>query len=125
MQEAVPGAAVALDFVFGKKPEDESHDPVWWQHERLHRSVLRSYPARLAVYSDERDRLEAGFIAAAQEIEPGQVSARASFSARCFEQAGQAEAAWLQRVNAVPPRSLPFYYQSAWQSFDRQAKLAY
>jgi hypothetical protein len=98
---------------------------LWWQHERLHRAVLRGYPARLAAYQGERAQLEAGFIAAAQAIEPGQVAARASLSARCFEQAGQAAAGWLQRVNAVPPRPLPFYYQSAWQGFDRQAKMTY
>lgn len=99
-------------------------DCLWWQHECLHRTVLHNYPQRLAAYRDERDRLEAGFIADAGQIAAGQVAARAVFSAHCFEQATQAEAGWLQRVNAIPSQPLPFYYQSAWQSFDRQARLS-
>jgi dipeptidase len=108
----------------GPTPTGEYNpDCLWWQHERLHRAVLRGYPERLAAYQGQRDRLEAEFIAAAGQMEPGQVAARASFSAHCFEQAGQAEVGWLQQVNAVPPRPLPFYYNLAWQGFDRQAKL--
>lgn len=93
---------------------------LWWQHERLHRAVLRGYPDRLAAYQGDRDRLEAGFIDAAP-TGAGTAQERAAFSAQCFERAGQAEAAWLQRVNAVPPRPLPFYYDLAWQGFNRQA----
>jgi secernin len=109
----------------GPTPAGEYNpDCLWWQHERLHRAVLRNYPGRLTAYRDERDQLEAGFIAAAGQIEPGQVAARAALSARCFEQAAQAEAGWLQQANAVSPRPLPFYYKLAWQRFNRQAKLA-
>ncbi len=107
----------------GPAPTGEYNPDCPGQHERLHRAVLRNYPQRLAAYRDERDRLEAGFIQAAAQFGPGQAAQRAAFSARCFEQAAQAEAGWLQRVNAIPPRPLPFYYQSAWQGFDRQAKL--
>ena len=108
----------------GPTPTGEYNpDCLWWQHEILHRAVLRNYPDRLAAYRNERDRLEAGFIDSAQDVEPGQVDKRASLSARCFEQAGQAEAGWLQRVNAVPPRPLPFYYNLAWQGFNREARL--
>ena len=108
----------------GPTPTGEYNpDCLWWQHERLHRAVLRGYPERLAAYQDERDRLEAGALAAAGQMEPGQVAARASFSAHCFELAGQAEAGGLQQVNAIPPRPFPFYYNLAWQGFDRRAKL--
>jgi secernin len=97
---------------------------LWWRHERLHRATLANYPACLAVYNEERDRLEANFLADADELGAADPVARAAFSADCFQQADAAEAGWLQRVCAVPPRrGRAIYYRRAWQTFDRQAKI--
>ncbi len=37
-------------------------DTLWWHHEKLHRSVLKDYPARMGMYKAERDLLEASII---------------------------------------------------------------
>lgn len=103
---------------------------LWWRHEALHRAVLRDYATRLAVYREERDRLEADFITEAERLRrPSETSEarqaeRAALTSRCFAQADEATARWLEIVRATPPRQRrPWHYALAWRSFDRQAEV--
>lgn len=92
---------------------------LFWRHEALHRATLRDYAVHLASYRDERDQLEAQFIAEAFTCPPAQ---RTEFSARCFHQADQAEARWLERLDRR--KSYPgILYARAWQQFDAQARM--
>ncbi|MCX7839115.1 MAG: hypothetical protein N2559_06620, partial [Anaerolineae bacterium] len=73
----------------------------------------------LASYRDERDQLEAQFIADAFACPPAQ---RAELSARCFRQADEAEARWLARLDRRKPYP-DILYARAWQQFDAQARM--
>ncbi len=77
-------------------PEPGSaYDPasLWWDHERLHRAVIRDYATRLALYQADRDALEATFLGEAAEAyeDHHQASAQeraaplAALTASCFE----------------------------------------
>ena len=92
---------------------------LFWRHEALHRATLRDYAIHLARYRDERDELEQQFIAAALQCAPSQ---RAEFSARCFQQADQAEARWRERVRADKPYP-GVLYARAWRQLDAQARM--
>jgi dipeptidase len=92
---------------------------LFWRHEALHRATLRDYATAIASYRDERDELEKCFIADALNCAP---THRANFSARCFAQADQAEARWVERL----PRDKKYpgvLYAMAWNQFDDQAGL--
>ena len=89
---------------------------LWWRHELLHRATLGNYPERAAAYAKLRDDLEAEFLAAAPTADD-----RAGFTARCFSQADEAEAAWLQAVRALPEAKIPRLYERAWRTWDRLA----
>jgi len=97
---------------------------LFWRHERLHRATLRDYAARLALYQGERDALEQRFIAGAHASRGLSPAERAACSARCFAEADQAEAAWLERLQAQPLVSRPgWLYTLAWRKVNREAQM--
>jgi dipeptidase len=103
-----------------------TYDPqaFFWRHERLHRTVLADYPARIAVLAAERDALEREFVAGALAIANRPAGERAEFVAECFGRAGEAEARWLAQVDATPPHGRNgLLYRRAWASFDRAAEM--
>lgn len=96
---------------------------LFWRHERLHRAVLRDFPTRLAAYAADRDKLEMRFLERAAACDDS-VETRKSFSAQCFQLADQSEESWLAKISETEPaRSLRFYYNSAWNAFNRQAAM--
>jgi len=114
---------------------DGEYDPEtqWWRHERLHRAVLQDYGARLPVYRDERDELEAAFLQEEKKLyeqhrnTPGdpRESALAEFSARCLSRADEATAEWTEQVTAVPVQQRPgLLYRSYWKKQNQAAQIA-
>ncbi len=97
------------------------YDPgaLWWQHEVLHRSVLRDYARRLELFRQDRDQLEEMFLNA--ESKPK--SNRRTLSDQCFEQASYKEFEWLERIRSNRTRSGSLLYRIAWANFNRQAKI--
>jgi secernin len=93
----------------------------WWQHELLHREVLRNYSLRLKAYQKDRDALEAGFIEAAHGAD--NTHERGEVSVKCFQQAEEALPRWLGAVREVTEKPRAFYYNSAWRKTDKEAKL--
>jgi secernin len=97
---------------------------LFWRHEELHRATLRDYATRLALYRDERDALERRFIADALACRAKPLADRAALSARCFTEADEAEARWLESIHARGEMSYPgILYATAWRGFDREAKI--
>jgi hypothetical protein len=112
-----------------------TYDPasIWWQHERLHRAVLRDYPTRLARYRKQRDALEAEILADAEAYLAGARSmasaARGStlreLSADVLARARAATSRWIEAVEAEPVGfRLPTPYRLAWQQRNRKAGVA-
>jgi secernin len=110
----------------GPVPNDTcDSSSLWWRHELLHRDTLQNYPARLAAYRGERDRLEAQFVAGSEQLRPECFSERKAFSEASFQQADRAESDWRKSVRAVARKpGWWFYYREAWQRFDRLAKIS-
>jgi dipeptidase len=107
----------------GAAPEGVyAEDSLWWRHELLHREVLKNYAARMAVYRNERDGLEAGFRARSAGLAKQSGEERQAFSCECFQQADAAERGWLERVRRVPAGSGSLHAR-AWRGFDRLAKI--
>jgi dipeptidase len=105
---------------------------MWWAHERLHRAVLLDYPTRLAAYAEERNDLEAAFIAEESALyrryrdvpSDARTSPLAEFSALCVDRASLATHEWDQRVRAMPvQRGIGFAYSRYWGKQNRAAGL--
>jgi secernin len=97
---------------------------LYWQHEALHRATLRDYATFIQLYRAERDALEQEFVAGALDCTHGTAAERTAFSARCFAEAGAAQARWLERLSSVEAQKRPnWLYSMAWNRFNRQAKM--
>lgn len=98
-------------------------DTLFWQHERLHREILRDYRTRLGLIQLERDALEERFLQSAQTGGLA-VEERCALSADCFSEAARWEAQWLERVRCTPlNKRAAFPYRVAWKQFNRQARM--
>jgi hypothetical protein len=82
----------------------------WWRHERLHRLTLRDHPAALARFGPERDRVEAGWLAAPPD------------GAEAFATADALEERWLaDLVGASLPDRRPAWLRRPWHGVDSAA----
>jgi secernin len=95
-------------------------ETTFWAHEKLHREVLKNYPARAAVFQAERDALEAEFIEGAQALRDGSVEERKTYSETCFQKAADVEKGWLKQVINVPVKQR-FLHSLAWKGFNQKA----
>jgi hypothetical protein len=95
----------------GQRPgEHYDHRSLWWRHERLHRAVMGDRGARLARYSDERDRLERSWLVDVPD------------SQAAFDQAAALEDTWLRDVLAAGTTDLrPWPVRRFWRRADRRA----
>jgi len=109
-----------------------TYDPrtLWWNHERLHRQVIRDYATRMPVYREERDALEASFLQEAAEMvaryrdvsSEERAEPLRAFSASCFERAAEATERWIEAVKNIPVRHRPpRLFSLAWDRFNREA----
>jgi secernin len=96
---------------------------LFWRHERLHRSVLNEYAARLSAYAGQRDELQQQFLAAETKVRGASASERHAFSERCIKDADAGREVWEQKISVVPHHSSIFYARMAWKQFNRQAKM--
>lgn len=110
----------------GQSP-GESFDEasLWWQHEQLHRLVLKDYRNRLNAYGPERDEMESSFIAAVEALGPTDIVDRRALTASCFEEARRATARWTEKVRTMDiVNPAPFLHKIAWREFNRETKVA-
>ena len=106
--------------VTGPEPSDKMNpDAMWWQHEKLHRSVLQDYPHRIELFRQDRDLLEGLFLNAVKNPKTN----RRVLSEQCFEQASYKEFEWLEKVKTSQPRARSLFYRLAWAAFNRKAKI--
>jgi len=95
-------------------------ETIFWAHEKLHREVLKNYPARAAVFQGERDLLEAEFIEGAMALRDGSVEERKAYSETCFLKAAEIENGWLEQVTKLPVKQR-FLHALAWDGFNKKA----
>ncbi len=111
--EVLPGVGAAP----GGKYDPES---LWWQHERLHRSVLEDFENRLAAYRKERDELENAFMERATRAEDDRE--RYACTALSFRQSREATERWTERVRSLPVRRRPgWIYRNYWKKQNDKA----
>ena len=109
----------------GPAPEGEYNAAtLWWQHESLHRAVLRDYSTRLAHYQPDRDALEAEFVRRTAEMHSLPAAERLAFSADCFTRGAQATTHWTTQVQNMPIRKpSPALFRLAWARFNQQGRV--
>jgi dipeptidase len=96
---------------------------LWWQHENLHREILRDYGLRMAEIRSEREALEASMRDTAVLKMNESPNACREFTKKCFEESKRLEKEWLERIKNLPiRRGRSWLDKIAWQKFDRLAQ---
>lgn len=75
---------------------------MWWQHELLHRDVLKDYTKRISIYQPERDDLEQSFLREAGELWKEPAEKRFHHSTSCFTRASESTRHWREMVRDTP-----------------------
>jgi dipeptidase len=100
------------------------HQTLWWQHEKFQRLVSLDYNHRIHLFSEDRNKLEEGFISSARELTNADTSERRQFTENCFTQSEEHLQRWNVRVASEPVRQLnTLYYSYAWKAHNRRAQL--
>jgi hypothetical protein len=107
----------------GPIPEGTYDDrSLFWQHERLHRSILRDFQVRLGSIQEEKDALEDRFREGAAAVKPDPSEARLAYSQACFDESRSALSRWIDCVARLRVRKqAALYHRAAWKRINRQA----
>lgn len=93
-------------------PSDLADDSLWWRHERLHRRVLADPPRLAALFRDERDAVEARWLA------------RPPASSEAFAEGDRLLAGWEAKVDAAGDGDVrPWWARRYWRRRDAWAGL--
>jgi dipeptidase len=97
---------------------------LWWDHEVLHRLVLRDYAALRPLIAQDRAAVQAEIDGLAAVAASGSVQDRVEASRTAFALAEAALARWTKAVGDAAPKPGWGAHALAWRRFDRAAKLA-
>lgn len=102
---------------------DYAADSLWWQHENLHRMMLRNFSLSLPLIQPEQQALEAQFLRDASLVAGKDAKIRLAFSQACFDQADNALKTWqvgLAAAEIIGNRGM--LHQNFWRKLDKKAK---
>ncbi len=116
-----------------KTTEFYDKNNLWWTHERLHRLVLQDYNKRLAVFKDEKDKLENRFLKETHDLLYEIThSARArdvildltKFTKEKYLEAREAELRWIEEIKNIPiKKKANYFYRKKWEKLSKINKL--
>ena len=87
----------------GPAPSDEAEaEARWWRHEALHRRALKHLPAALGAIAQERDELDARFLARINAVLTAFITDQRQVLQTCREEADAAEDRWIRTLSAQP-----------------------
>ncbi len=94
---------------------------LWWNHERLHRLILKDFRNRSARLWEEQAAFEKKWIQAAEE-NTGDFFRQVTLPA--FEEADRLTRKWIRETETLPVHNPPRpYYRRYWNKLNRQAKI--
>jgi dipeptidase len=110
------------------KRATEHYDPqtLWWQHEKLHRLILKDYKKRIKTYRAERNELEAQFMEQVYNLSPSQMEKKEmnEIIQNAFEQNREKTKEWIQALEGLPIDSKPgYFYRRRWQKLNEHDQL--
>ncbi|MCD4676060.1 MAG: C69 family dipeptidase [Desulfobacula sp.] len=93
---------------------------LWWQHEKLHRSVLKDY-SRLSLYQENRNQMETSFMEKAFNPEKKD---NFEITRQAFAQSRTATENWIKIVESHPAKiSLNPIFNLYWRKQNKKARL--
>jgi secernin len=95
---------------------------LWWQHEKVHREIIRDYAARIMAIKDQQQWLESKFFSRVKEFGDRTASERFELSRDCYSEAFELTQQWVKKVKSLSIRNRPaFYFSYAWDQRNKAA----
>lgn len=108
----------------GPAPEGTySDDNLYWQHEKLHRMILKDLPGRLQQFANTRDEFEAKMIKAALSASSLDSESRQTMTQQYFDQSQQLEVQWINDCMETKTDTRPIMFKRRWQQINRAAAM--
>ncbi len=100
---------------------ESAFDPqsLWWQHEQLHRELLKCSARALLDFKNERDEFEAFIWKETEFVSEEPLEAQCRFADEVLQRSLKFEKNWLQRLQFVPRKSR-FFYDKFWGRLSRR-----
>jgi secernin len=115
------GASAAYSTTSGTFDENS----LWWQHEILHRLVLKNYPRNMGIFKGKREVRENQMMEQAVLHNVKSPADRKEFSHRCAKQDLEDIQEWINLIRQKPfPEKTVFYYKMAWEQFSKEAVMS-
>ena len=106
----------------GPAPEGKfSDDNLYWQHEKLHRMMLRDLPEHLKQFASSRDEFEAEMISTALSASSMDNESRGAMTQQYFNRSQQLDAQWVNEHTDTKADTRPMMFKRRWQQVDRAA----
>ncbi len=97
---------------------------LFWQHEILHRNVIKDYQTFHLLFARERDDIENKFINSTLSNLKSSREKRKKISDQCFIDSKNAESHWLNRIKKSRSQNRQkLLHKLAWKKFNKQAKI--
>jgi len=114
-QEVLPDLGLIPKGIYNPKT-------LWWQHERLHRSVLKDY-SKLSLYLENRDQMETSFMERAYSPEKKNTI---EITTQAFIESRIATENWIKTVESHPTkRSFNPVFNYYWKKQNKKAGLKF
>ncbi|KAF0111527.1 MAG: peptidase C69 family protein [Chloroflexi bacterium] len=95
---------------------------LFWRHEELHREILKDYPHRIRLISEEKSRVERETIAKVKLSLGASHNRRKEISEECFLASDEMERKWLEVIRKEKiNRMNRLLYRFAWRTFNKEA----
>jgi hypothetical protein len=99
---------------------------LWWDHEDLHRTILRDYPRLCGLIEQDRRDVQGRLDGLAAVAVAGSVEDRVQCTRLAFAEAADAYRRWLEAVgDAAPMKAGRSPFHRAWRGFDKVAGRAW
>jgi len=117
---------VDTPMVLDKLPAGEAFDSksLFWEHEMLHRLVLKDYQKSMQFITPRRDKLEAALLKQALSAKKSDLTERQSVARQAFEKARVLDNECRFALKSLPvAKSKGFLYSHAWRKWNKAAGL--
>ena len=113
---------MALDKVSANEAFDSKS--LFWNHEMLHRLMLKDYDQGMQFIAPRRDKLETALIKQALSASKSDLTGRETVACQAFEKARDLENEWLATLKSLIADKAPgFLYSQVWRKWNKDAGL--
>ncbi len=115
----------SLPQIYGPEPGGQyDASSLWWQHELLHREVLKDFQKRSMLIKPERDELESGWVRSSLQTKISDKNRQKQISELAFKKSREWTEKWsdILRNREIAKKPL-FYFSWEWKKNNRKAKM--